>query len=196
PGPGPEIAKSISSSSLKCSICSWVISPSAAWRTVSGLKTCLLTGNILPSILILIGALEVKNRSDALRSTISLNSGLVLTCGACSAPVISSGSAAMLELVALAFDFFRDAEVAIGLDRLVLALALQLHAQPQLILRIRITQRIFVRNMALLVQVEQRLVEGLHAHAGRARHDFLDLGDFAAEDQVLDQGRIEHDLHR
>ena len=51
--------------------------PSAAWRTVSGLSTCLLTGKIWPSILILTGALEVKNRSDAFFSTISLNSGLV-----------------------------------------------------------------------------------------------------------------------
>ena len=53
------------------------MSPSAAWRTVSGLSTCLLTGKILPSILILTGALQVKNRSDAFFSTISLNSGLV-----------------------------------------------------------------------------------------------------------------------
>src|SRR5260370_33217291 len=79
--PDPEIAKSISNSSLKCSIWSWVMRPSAAWRTVSGLKTCLFTGNILPSILILTGALQVKNRSDAFRSTISLNSGLgFITC--------------------------------------------------------------------------------------------------------------------
>src|SRR5258708_22593873 len=75
------MGKVISNSSLKCSIWAWVIRASAAWRTVSGLKTCLLTGNILPSILILTGALQVKNRSDAFRSTMSLNSGLVfITC--------------------------------------------------------------------------------------------------------------------
>ncbi len=53
------------------------MSPSAAWRTVSGLNTCLFTGKILPSILILTGALQVKKRSDAFFSTMSLNSGLV-----------------------------------------------------------------------------------------------------------------------
>jgi hypothetical protein len=37
----------------------------------------LFTGNIFPSIFILTGALQLKNKSDALRSTISLNSGLV-----------------------------------------------------------------------------------------------------------------------
>ena len=58
-----------------------VISASAAWRTVSGVSTCLFTDRIWPSILILMGALEVKNRSDALRSTISLNNGLVLSVG-------------------------------------------------------------------------------------------------------------------
>src|ERR1700683_3776459 len=179
PSPGSEIAKSISSSRCRVSICCGVIRPKHTERTAAGGSTCLLIGEIWPSILILIGAFEVKNRSDALRSTISLNNGLVLTCGACSAPVSSSGSAAMRGLVTLAFDFFRDAEVAFGLDRLVLALALQFHAQPQLVLRIRVAQRILVRNMALLVQVEQRLVEGLHAHAIRARHDFLYLGDFS-----------------
>ena len=51
--------------------------PSAACLTVSGLSTCLLTGKILPSILILTGALQLKKRSDAFFSTINLNSGLV-----------------------------------------------------------------------------------------------------------------------
>ncbi len=83
PRPGSEIAKSISSSFWKCSICSGVIRPKAAERTASGLSTCLLTEWICPSILILIGALDVKKRSDARRSTISLNSGLVFmpVCG-------------------------------------------------------------------------------------------------------------------
>jgi len=31
---------------------------------------------------------------------------------------------------------------------------------------------------------------GVHADAGRAAHDFLDLGDLAAEDQILDQRRM------
>ena len=56
--------------------------PSAAWRTVSGVRTCLLTGKILPSILILTGALQVKKRSEAFLSTMSWNKGLVfIVCG-------------------------------------------------------------------------------------------------------------------
>jgi hypothetical protein len=35
-----------------------------------------------------------------------------------------------------------------------------------------------------LVQVEQRLVEGLHAQVAALFHDLLDLGHFALEDQV------------
>src|SRR5882757_8729975 len=57
------------------------MSANAVWRTVSGVSTCLLTGRIWPSILILMGAFEVKNRSEAFFSTISLNSGLVLSVG-------------------------------------------------------------------------------------------------------------------
>ena len=79
PRPGSEIAKSISSSRWKYSICSGVIKPKAAARTASGDSTCLFTAWICPSILILIGALDVKNRSDALRSTMSLKSGLVFS---------------------------------------------------------------------------------------------------------------------
>src|SRR5437588_3669428 len=75
------------------------MSASAVWRTVSGESTWRFTGRIWPSILILIGALEVKNRSEAFFSTISLNSGLVLRVGcgppfaAAVAVAASSGSA-------------------------------------------------------------------------------------------------------
>jgi hypothetical protein len=81
PSPGSDTAKSSSHSLMKCSRCADVISAYAVWRTVSGVSTCLFTDRIWPSILILMGALEVKNRSDALRSTISLNNGLVLSVG-------------------------------------------------------------------------------------------------------------------
>ena len=50
--------------------------------------------------------------------------------------------------------------------------------------------------MLALVQVEQRLVEGLHAELARALHQLLDLGDLALEDQVGDQRRVQQDLHR
>src|SRR5262249_37538742 len=111
--------------------------PKQMVRTAEGGNTCLLIGKICPSILILIGALEVKNRSDALRSTMSLNSGLVFSAGCPSAlPVISSGSAAMsLRLVSLALVLFfvGNGETAVGFDRLVVPLALELDAQPQLV---------------------------------------------------------------
>jgi hypothetical protein len=42
PRPGSETAKSISSSRWKYSICSGVISPKAAWRTVSGRQDLLV----------------------------------------------------------------------------------------------------------------------------------------------------------
>src|SRR5258707_12579251 len=67
------------------------MSANAVWRTVSGVRTCLLAGRIWPSILILMGALEVKNRSEAFFSTISLNRGLVLSVGSPPALKLSAG---------------------------------------------------------------------------------------------------------
>src|SRR5450755_2925522 len=117
--------------------------PKAAWRTVSGVKICLLTGKILPSILILTGALQVKNRSDAFFSTISLNSGLVfITWAGRSAGTLISRTPA-LALEHLPFFFLDDLQrLAFRLRVLHLALALELDAQAQLVLRIGIAQRI------------------------------------------------------
>src|SRR5258707_12080427 len=70
------------------------MSANAVWRTVSGVRTCLLAGRIWPSILILMGALEVKNRSEAFFSTISLNRGLVLSVGWPPALKLSPGARA------------------------------------------------------------------------------------------------------
>ena len=39
------------------------------------------------------------------------------------------------------------------------------------------------------------LVEGLHALFPTLGHDFLDLVDFALEDEIGNQWRVEHDLH-
>ena len=76
PSPGSEIAKSISRSRVNCSSCVSFMSSSAAWRTIFGDSSTWLTGMILPSILIMTGEYVVKKRSDALLSTINLNSGL------------------------------------------------------------------------------------------------------------------------
>ena len=92
------MAKSISRSLAKRSRCSAVISARAVCRTVSGESTCLLTGKIWPSILILMGALQVKNRSEAFFSTISLKSGLVLSCGC--GPVAAAAGAGKVPVTA------------------------------------------------------------------------------------------------
>src|SRR4026207_2080682 len=79
--------------------------------------------------------------------------------------------------------------------RFVGPLALELDPQTDLVLGIGVPQRLLVRNRASLEQIVQRLVKRLHAEAVRLRHDLLDRGHFAAEDQVGDERRVEHDLH-
>src|SRR5687767_4416633 len=79
--------------------------------------------------------------------------------------------------------------------RLVGPLALELDPKADLVLGIGVPQRLLVRNRASLEQIVQRLVERLHTEAVRLRHDLLDRGDFAAEDKVGDERRVEHDLH-
>src|SRR4030088_3602311 len=226
PRPGSEIAKSSSNSRTKVARCSALMSAKAVWRTVSGVRTCLLTGRIWPSILILMGALEVKKRSEAFFSTISLNRGFVLSVGwppalklspgdsvACGPVVVSAASAGgfagalsfagvLLDSIAYgalqrpAGIFFDDLQRATIIDCLGFALALELDAQAQLVLGICVAQGILVGNETRFVQLEQRLIEGLHPQARGARHDFLDLGHLAFEDQVLDERRVEHDFHR
>ncbi len=75
-------------------------------------------------------------------------------------------------------------------------LAVQLDHQPQFVHRVGVAQRILVADLAVFVQVEQVLVEGLHAHLARLGHDALDLVHLAFENHVRDQWRIEQDLHR
>ncbi len=138
------MAKSISRSRWNCSSCSGVINPKQIERTAVGESTCLLIGKICPSILILIGALEVKNRSEACRSTISWNSGLVFSVVCVSLTGRSIGSGTPMALEILALSFFDDGQITVRLDRLVLALAVELDAQPQLVLRVGVAQRILV----------------------------------------------------
>src|SRR6185437_16086799 len=124
-------------------------------RTAEGESTCLLIGKICPSILILIGALEVKNRSEAFRSTISWKSGLVFSVVCVSLTGSSIGSGAAMASEALSLHFLDDGQVSLGFDRLVLALAVELDAQAQLVLRVGVAQRVLVRDVALLVHLEQ-----------------------------------------
>src|SRR5690606_1801142 len=77
-----------------------------------------------------------------------------------------------------------------------LPLALQLDPEAQLVLRVGVADRLVVGDHAVLVEIEQRLVERLHAEPVRLGHDLLDGGDLAAEDQIANQRRREHDLHR
>ncbi len=76
------------------------------------------------------------------------------------------------------------------------ALAVELDAQPQVIDRIGVAQRVFVTDLLGIEQLEQGLVEGLHAHLARPPHHILDLGELAFEDLIGDQRRVDHDLHR
>ena len=54
-------------------------------------------------------------------------------------------------------------------------LAVQLDLQAHFVHRIGVAQRILVADLAALVEIEQRLVEGLHAQFARLLHDLLDL---------------------
>src|SRR6187551_753032 len=152
-------------------------------------------GIICPSIFTLIAEFDVKNRSEALRSTMSLNNGRVLsTIGAASPPDLSAstvsasfsftaGISALLyrslsERAPLLF-FVDDGECAAVVQILHLALALELDLEPQLVLGVGVAQCVFVGNEPRFVQGVQRLVECIHADARRARHDFLDFLDLA-----------------
>src|SRR6185369_2346286 len=75
-------------------------------------------------------------------------------------------------------------------------LAVQLDVEAHFVGRVGETQRVFVADAAGLVEVEQRLVEGLHAEFPRLLHDFLDAVDLALEDEVRDQRRIQQHFHR
>src|SRR4051794_8304132 len=151
------------------------MSPYAAWRTASGARTCLLMGMICPSIFTLMGEFDVKNRSEALRSTMSLNNGRVLsTIGAPSPPDFSTStvstsfsftagiSACLLRSERAALLLFVDhGKCAAVVEVLDLALALELDLEAQLVLGVGVAQRVFIGNETGFVQVIQRLVEGL-----------------------------------
>src|SRR5688500_8408577 len=73
-------------------------------------------------------------------------------------------------------------------DVLVLRfLAVQLDVQAHLVGRVREAQRVLVADAPGLVELEDRLVEGLHAELPRLLHDLLDLVHLALEDEVRDE---------
>jgi hypothetical protein len=83
-----------------------------------------------------------------------------------------------------------------GEVRVARAVAVELDLQPQVVDRVGVAQRVFVGDHLAFVEVEQRLVEGLHAELAAALHQLLDLGHLALEDQVGDQRRVEQHLDR
>src|SRR5258708_2305347 len=70
-------------------------------------------------------------------------------------------------------------------------LGVQLDIQAQVVDRVRVSQRVLVADPARLEQVEQRLVEGLHAELAGLLHDLLDLVHLAVEYQVRDERRVQ-----
>src|SRR5436190_5355026 len=75
-------------------------------------------------------------------------------------------------------------------------LGVQLDLQAQVVDAVGVPERVLVADLARLEQVEQRLIEGLHAELARLLHDFLDLVHLALEDQVGNERGVEHDLDR
>src|SRR5688500_6292781 len=72
----------------------------------------------------------------------------------------------------------------------------ELDLESHLVGGIGVAQRVLVADLAGLVQLEQALVEGLHAEVGRLLHHVLELVDLALADVVLNQRRAEHHFHR
>src|SRR3954464_3246530 len=66
-------------------------------------------------------------------------------------------------------------------------LAVQLDVQAHLVGRIGEAQRVLVADAAILEEIKEGLVEGLHSQLARLLHDLLDLVDLALEDEIGDQ---------
>ena len=75
-------------------------------------------------------------------------------------------------------------------------LAFELDAQPQVVHRVGVAQCLVVGDEVGLEQAEQRLVEGLHAGLGGFGHKLFDFRHLAFHDEVGDQRRVDHHLHR
>src|SRR6266851_8490405 len=91
-----------------------------------------------------------------------------------------------------------DIEVLDALSEVLVLrfLALQLDLQADLVGGVGEAQRVLVADAAGLVQVEEGLVEGLHAELARLLHDLLDAVDLALEDQIRDERRVAQHLDR
>src|SRR5712692_11031993 len=75
-------------------------------------------------------------------------------------------------------------------------LGVQLDLQAQVVHAVCVPERVLVADLARLEQVEQRLIEGLHAELARLLLDLLDLVQLVLEDQVGNERGVEHDLDR
>src|ERR1700676_1101234 len=71
----------------------------------------------------------------------------------------------------------------------------QLDIQTQLVRRIGVADRFFVRNVAIVIELEQGPIEGPHAQLPRFRHDYLYLVKLALENFFGNDGRIDQYLH-
>src|SRR5690606_6525141 len=72
--------------------------------------------------------------------------------------------------------------------------ALQLDLEAQVIGGVRVLKRFVLGNLAALPQLEQRLVEGLHAQVGGLLHDLLDAVHLAPLNQLAHGGRAHQNL--
>src|SRR5512135_448999 len=72
--------------------------------------------------------------------------------------------------------------------------ALELDVETQLVGRVRVANRLFVADVALVVELEQRPVERSHAEFARPGHDGLEFVELSLEDAVGDRRRIDQDL--
>src|SRR5690606_22209228 len=70
-------------------------------------------------------------------------------------------------------------------QRMRVATLRELDLQAHFVGRVGVAQRVLVTDLAGLVQLEQALVEGLHAEVGRLLHHVLELVDLALTDVVL-----------
>ena len=73
-------------------------------------------------------------------------------------------------------------------------LAVQFDVQTQLVLRVGVEDRLLIGNDAVVIQLEQRLIEGAHAEFPRLAHDLLQLVKFALQKLVRDDRRIEQNF--
>src|SRR6266446_4008315 len=111
-----------------------------------------------------------QNRTRMRASTLHPSSLILHPC--CSAFILPTSSLHYIQVI------HSGGEVAV-----LRFLAVQLDLQSQFVHRVGVAYRVLVADFSALIEVEQRLVEGLHAQFPRLFHDLLDLVHFALEYQ-------------